>query len=84
MKFLLLQLHSMNRSHPMVKVDDSDEWVQWKSCNLEGLPPEREPGSMTNHGKIPRGQRDNLPEKFTATNGKEYMIEDIHTLQSSD
>ena len=83
MKFLLLQLHSMNRSHPMVKVDDSDEWVQWKSCNLEGLPPEREPGSMTNHGKIPRGQRDNLPEVFTSTTGDTYTIEDICELKSS-
>ena len=83
MKFLLLQLHSMNRSHPMVKVDDSDEWVQWKSCNLDGLPPERERGSMTDHGKIPRGQRDNLPEVFTSTTGDTYTIEDICELKSS-
>tara|TARA_E500000331_G_C16598561_1_gene430592 strand:+ start:204 stop:458 length:255 start_codon:yes stop_codon:yes gene_type:complete len=83
MKFLLLQLHSMNRSHPMVKVDDSDEWVQWKSCNLDGLPPERERGSMTDHGKIPRGQRDNLPEVFKDMNGVEHRIEDIHELKAS-
>lgn len=73
----------MNRSHPMVKVGNSDLWLQWKYCNLDGLPPEREPGSMTNHGKIPRGQRDNLPEVFTSTEGDIYKIEDIHTLKSS-
>ena len=67
----------------MVKVGNSDLWLQWKHCNLEGLPPEREPGSMTNHGKIPRGQRDNLPEVFTSTEGDIYKIEDIHTLKSS-
>ena len=84
MKFLLLQLNDMNYSKPLVQVDDTDEWIQWDTCDLEGLPTEMEGVSMTSHGKIPRGQRDNLPEKFTATNGKEYMIEDIHTLQSSD
>ena len=83
MRFPLLQLYSMNRSQPLVKVDDSDEWIQWKSCNLDGLPPEREPGSMTNHGKIPQGQYDNLPEVFIDTNGTEHRIEDIHTMKSS-
>ena len=83
MKFLLLQLYTMNRSHPMVKVGNSDLWLQWKHCNLEGLPPEREPGSMTNHGKIPRGQRDNLPEVFEDMNGVEHRIEDIHELKPS-
>ena len=83
MRFPLLQLYSMNRSQPLVKVDDSDEWIQWKSCNLDGLPPEREPGSMTNHGKIPQGQYDNLPEVFVDTNGTEHRIEDIHTMKSS-
>jgi|TARA_R100000808_G_C2087005_1_gene108805 hypothetical protein len=73
----------MNRSHPLVQVDDTDEWIQWESCNLDGLPPEREPGSMTNHGKIPQGQYDNLPEVFIDTNGTEHRIEDIHTMKSS-
>tara|TARA_Y100001936_G_C16041707_1_gene651995 strand:+ start:1557 stop:1778 length:222 start_codon:yes stop_codon:yes gene_type:complete len=73
----------MNRSHPLVQVDDTDEWIQWESCNLDGLPPEREPGSMTNHGKIPQGQYDNLPEVFVDTNGTEHRIEDIHTMKSS-
>ena len=83
MKFPLLQLYQLNRSQPLVKVGESDEWIQWKSCNLDGLPPEREPGSMTNHGKIPQGQYDNLPEVFIDTNGIEHRIEDIHTMKSS-
>ena len=83
MRFQLLQLYQMNRSHPLVQVDDTDEWIQWESCNLDGLPPEREPGSMTNHGKIPQGQYDNLPEVFVDTNGTEHRIEDIHTMKSS-
>ncbi len=83
MKFLRLPLYQMNRRQPLVKVVDLDEWIQWMSCNLDGLPPEREPGSMTDHGKIPRGQRDNLPEVFIDTNGTEHRIEDIHTMKSS-
>ena len=38
---------------------------------------------MTSHGKIPRGQRDNLPEVFTSTKGDSYIIEDICELKSS-
>jgi len=53
------------------------------SCNLEGLPPEREGGSMVNHGSIPRGQYENLPEVFIDTDGKEHRIEDIHSVKSS-
>ena len=83
MRFPLLQLYQLNRTQPLVQVGESDEWIQWKSCNLDGLPPEREPGSMTNHGKIPQGQYDNLPEVFIDTNGTEHRIEDIHTMKSS-
>ncbi len=83
MRFPLLQLYKMNRSQPLVKVGDSDEWIQWMSCNLDGLPPERLPGSMTDHGKIPQGQYEDLPEKFTAMDGKEYLIGRIHTMKSS-
>jgi hypothetical protein len=83
MRFPLLQLYKLNRSKPLVQVGESDEWVQWDYCDLEGLPPERLPGSMTDHGKIPQGQYDNLPDKFTAMDGKEYMIARIHTLKSS-
>ena len=83
MRFPLIQLYAFNRSKPLVQVDDSDEWVQWDTCDLEGLPPERLPGSMTDHGKIPGGQYDNLPTKFTDMNGNEHLIADIHTLMSS-
>ena len=83
MKIHLFQLYILNRSKPLVRVDDTGEYIQWDYCDLEGLPPERENGSMTNMGKIPKGQWDNLPKKFTATNGKEYKIEDIHALMSS-
>ena len=83
MRFPLLQLYSMNRSQPLVKVGESDGWIQWMSCNLDGLPPEREPGSMTDHGRIPKGQWDDLPEVFIDTNGTEHRIEDIHMLKGS-
>ena len=83
MKFPLHQLYTFNKSKPLVQVDDSDEWVQWDTCDLEGLPPERVNVSMTNMGKLSQGQWDNLPEKFTAMDGKEYKIEDIHSLMSS-
>ena len=71
----------MNQSKPICGVNDVE--VQWDECDLEGLPPERLPGGMTDMGKIPKGQWDNLPEKFTAMDGKEYKIEDIHSLMSS-
>jgi hypothetical protein len=81
MKFPLLQLYQMNRSKPIVGI--GDEEVQWESCNLDELPPERESVSMTDHGKIPRGQYENLPEVFTSSNGDTYKIEDIYSLKSS-
>ena len=73
----------MNYSKPFVKVYNNDEWIQWDTCDLEGLPTEMIGVSMNSHGKIPKGQWDNLPEKFTAIGGKEYKIEDIHSLKSS-
>jgi|TARA_B000000532_G_scaffold61940_1_gene48811 hypothetical protein len=83
MRFPLLQLYVMNRSKPIVGIDITE--VQWDYCDLEGLPPEREAGtvSMVNHGKIPRGQYENLPEVFVDTDGNEHRIEDIHTMRSS-
>ena len=83
MRFPLLQLYVMNRSKPIVGIDITE--VQWDYCDLEGLPPEREAGtvSMVNHGKIPRGQYENLPEVFTDTNGTEHRVQDIHTIKSS-
>ena len=83
MRFTLWQLYKLNKSKPIVEVVGVEEKLQWDYCDLEGLPPEREKGSMTDMGKIPKGQWDNLPEKFIATDGKEYKIEDIHTLMSS-
>ena len=83
MKFPLAQLHTMGRSKPIVKVSGVGGELQWDYCDLEGLPPMRLPGSMTDMGKIPKGQWDNLPEKFTATDGKEYKIDDISSIRPS-
>jgi hypothetical protein len=73
----------MNRSKPIVEVEGIDGELQWDYCNLEGLPPERERGSMTDHGKIPKGQYDNLPKTFYATNGAQFFIKNIHSLKSN-
>jgi len=83
MNFPLSQLYTLNRSKPIVELYGIDGELQWDTCDLEGLPPERVNVSMTNMGKLPKGQYDNLPEMFTATDGKEYKIEDIHTLSGS-
>ena len=83
MDFPLIQLYVMNRSKPIVEVEGIDGELQWDYCNLEGLPPERERGSMTDHGKIPKGQYDNLPKTFYATNGAQFFIENIHSLKSN-
>ena len=83
MKIHLYQLHQFQTSRPLVQFDDTEEWIQWDYCDLEGFPPMRLPGSMTDMGKIPKGQWDNLPEKFTATDGKEYKIEDISSMRPS-
>ena len=84
MKFPLAQLHTMGRSKPIVKVSGVEGELQWDYCDLEGLPGEIVPGTKTMHhmGVIPKGQWDNLPEKFIATNGKEYNIKDIHSLKT--
>ena len=80
MDFPLFQLHQLNRSKPIVVVDGIDGELQWDECDLTGLPPYRIETSSTSMGKPPKGQWDNLPEKFTATDGKEYPIEDIIVL----
>ena len=80
MRFTLWQLYKLNKSKPIVEVVGVGEKLQWDYCDLEGLPPERLPGSMTDMGRIPKGQWDNLPEIFIAKDSKEYKIEDIHTL----
>jgi len=83
MRFPLAQLYSMNRTKPIVQLSGIPDFVQWDYCDLEGLPPERERDSITSHGKIPKGQWDNLPKTFTATNGAQYFIEYIHSLRAS-
>ena len=83
MKLHLAQLHKTNKSKPIVEVVGIDGELGWEYGDLEGLPGEIVPGTKTmNHmGVVPKGQWDNLPEKFTATNGEEYKIADIHTLR---
>ena len=83
MKLHLAQLHKTNKSKPIVEVGGIDGELRWDYCDLEGLPGEIVPGTKTmNHmGVVPKGQWDNLPEKFTATNGEEYKIADIHSLR---
>tara|TARA_B100001013_G_C24386189_1_gene354133 strand:+ start:204 stop:464 length:261 start_codon:yes stop_codon:yes gene_type:complete len=85
MRFPLGQLHMMGRSKPMVEVVGVEGELQWDYCDLEGLPGEVVPRTktMTHMGIIPKGQYDNLPETFTATNGKEYKIKEIHSLRPS-
>ena len=88
MKFPLVQLYVLNRSKPIVEVTGIPDPVQWDYCDLEGLPPERVgtrggSPSMNDMGKPAPGQRENLPETFTATNGAQYLIENIHSLRSS-
>ena len=83
MRFPLIQLYELNKTKPLVEVSGVEGELQWDYCDLEGLPPRREKGSMTDHGAIPRGQYENLPETFVDMKGNEYKIEDIHTLRSS-
>ena len=80
MKFPLVKLYDFNECKPNVELRDIEGKLQWDECDLTGLPPERENVSMTSMGTIPKGQWDNLPEKFKATDGKEYLIEDIIVL----
>ena len=84
MTFPLIQLYSMNRSKPIVEVEGIDGMLQWDYCDLEGLPPERVGTTMTNMGKLSKGQHDNLPKTFFATNGGEYFIENIITLRPNN
>jgi len=80
MKLPLIKLYDFNRSKPKVQLQGVSEKLQWDECDLTGLPPERVGVSMTNMGTISKGQWDNLPEKFTATDGKRYLIKDIIVL----
>jgi len=77
MKFPLVQLYAFNRCKPNIVVRGIDGELQWDECDLTGLPPERTGVTVTDCGGIPKGQYDNLPKMFRATDGKEYPIEDI-------
>ena len=85
MNFPLIQLYTLNRTKPVVEVEGIDGTLQWDTCDLEGLPGEIVPGTKTMHhmGVIPKGQYDNLPKTFYATNGGQYVIANIHTLRSN-
>ena len=83
MNFPLIQLHSMNRSKPIVEVEGIDGMLQWDYCDLEGLPPEVVGKTVHDMGKIPKGQYENLPKTFYATTGGQYFIGSIYTLRSS-
>ena len=80
MKFPLIKLYDFNICKPTVQVQGVEGELQWDECDLTGLPPYRTGVTMTDHGKIPKGQWDNLPKMFKATDGKEYPIEDIIVL----
>ena len=43
-----------------------------------------DPNQLHCVSKIPKGQYDNLPKVFTATNGGIYFIQHIHTLMPAD
>ena len=81
MNFPLIQLYTLNRTKPIVEVDGIDRNLQWDYCNLDGLPPEVEDKTIHSMGKIPKGQYDNLPKTFYATNGGQYIIENITSLR---
>tara|TARA_E500000331_G_C16828300_1_gene528088 strand:+ start:177 stop:431 length:255 start_codon:yes stop_codon:yes gene_type:complete len=83
MRFPLTQLYGFNKSKPIVEVYGVEEELQWDYCDLEGLPPEREKGSMNDHGAVPKGQYNDLPETFVDMKGNDHRIEDIYTLRSS-
>ena len=80
MRFPLIQLYVFNRHKPIVQLQGVEGKLQWDECDLTGLPPERTGVTVTDCGEIPKGQYDNLPKMFKATDGKEYSIEDIEML----
>ena len=80
MKFPLTRLYELNECKPTVQLHGIEGELQWDECDLTGLPPYRIEPTMLDHGKIPKGQWDNLPKMFKATDGKEYPIEDIEVL----
>ena len=79
----LIQRYAFNETKPIMEIKGVDGEVQWDECDLSGCPPARGPGTMTAHGKLSSYNYDDLPTTFTDTNGKEHLIEDIHSYKSS-
>ena len=77
----LMQRYAFNETKPIMGVGDLE--VQWDECDLSDCPPYREKGSMTAHGKFPKYNYEDLPTTFKDTDGKEHLIEDIHSYKSS-
>ena len=80
MKYTLSQLYTNNKTKPFVNVTDIDADIQWDECNLEGMPDKITGTSYHNMGKTSKVPYDELPKTFLATDGNEYLIEDIHTI----
>ena len=80
MKFTLSQLYSNNKSKPFIRVVDIDSDLQWNKCDLEGMPPKKIGMSYHDMGKTSIVPHEELPKTFKAIGGKEYLIEDIHTV----
>ena len=86
MRFTLWQLYKLNKSKPIVEVEGIVGKLQWDYFDLECLPPDQNNPTMTavhERGRIPKGQWDNLPTTFFATNGGQYIIENIISLKPS-
>ena len=81
MNFPLDTLYQLNRCKPFVEVKGIDGEIQWNDCDLSSLPPERIEMSYTSKGKPPKGQWDNLPKTFKATDGEKYLIDNITALK---
>jgi len=78
MKFTLSQLYTYNKTKPFVNIVNTV--IQWDECNLEDMPDRVTGTSYHNMGKASKVAYDELPKTFLATDGNEYLIEDIHTI----
>ena len=80
MKFTLSQLYTNNKTKPFVNIMDIDADIQWGECNLDDMPDRVTGTSYHNMGKTSKVTYEELPNTFKATDGTEYLIEDIHTI----
>ena len=78
MKFTLSQLYTYNKTKPFVSIVNTV--IQWDECDLEGMPDRVTGTSYHNMGKTSKVTYEELPNTFKATDGTEYLIEDIHTI----